>query len=67
MDLADYIKKQNENLDSAVKVIEQYKTLQNNVNRAIEYINENINVEPKELYGLVDGDEILKILKGTKK
>ena len=39
MDLDDYIKKQNENLDSAVKVIEQYKILQNNVNKAIDYID----------------------------
>ena len=39
MDLDDYIKKQNENLDSAVKVIEQYKILQNNVNKVIDYID----------------------------
>lgn len=39
MDLDDYIKKQNENIDSAIKVIEQYKILQNNVNKAIDYID----------------------------
>lgn len=39
MDLDDYIKKQNENLDSAIKVMEKYKELQNNVNKAIDYID----------------------------
>ena len=62
MDLDDYIKKQNENLDSAVKVIEQYKNLQNNVNKAIDYIDNIIDnqVTKKDL------EHIKNTLKSTK-
>lgn len=34
------------------------------LNKAIEYIKEDMYVEPKELYGLVDGEHLLNILQG---
>jgi hypothetical protein len=33
--------------------------------KAIEYIKEDIYVEPKALYGLIDGEHVLNILKGV--
>lgn len=36
--------------------------LKNQKQEAIKYIKEDMYVEPKELYGLVDGEAILKIL-----
>ena len=43
------------------------KLLQDRINKAIEYIKEDMYVEPKELYGLVDGEHLLNILQGSDK
>ena len=37
------------------------------IDKAIEYIKNDMYVEPKELYGLVDGEHLLNILKGDNK
>lgn len=49
-----------------IKAIEQqnYKTRNE---KAIEYIKEDMYAEPKELYGLVDGEHLLNILQGSDK
>ena len=36
------------------------------IDKAVEYINNEYDVEPHELYGLVSADELLNILKGEK-
>lgn len=41
---------------------EEINRLNNIINKAIEYIKEDMYVEPKELYGLVDGEHLLNIL-----
>ena len=53
------------------EVILEEKELLNEIDRlrninknAVEYIKEDIYVEPKELYGLVDGEHLLNILEG---
>lgn len=45
------------------KKLNEYNILQSKIDKAIEYINEEYDAEPKELYGLVNADELLKILK----
>lgn len=58
--------KENE-VEMLEKKLNEYNHLQSKIDRAIEYINEEYNVEPKELYGLVSADELLKILKEADK
>ena len=41
-----------------------YKDYKSRIDKAIEYIKEDMYVEPKELYGLVDGEHLLNILQG---
>jgi NAD+--asparagine ADP-ribosyltransferase len=40
----------------------QNKEMKEKIDKAIEYIKEDMYGEPNELYGLVDGEHILKIL-----
>ena len=42
---------------------ENEKLLQR-IDKAIDYINDEYDIEPKELYGLVSADELLNILRG---
>lgn len=57
------------NLDSTliftyIQNLEQkVNNLQSKIDKAIEYLNEEYDVEPKELYGLVSADKLLEILK----
>lgn len=37
---------------------------QDRIDKAIGYIKEDMYVEPKELYGLVDGEHLLNLLQG---
>ena len=48
---------------------EEHKNLELSmrINKAIEYIKDDMYVEPNELYGLVDGEHLLNILKGDNK
>ena len=41
---------------------EEIQELKSKITKAIEYIKEEMYSEPKELYGLVPADEVLKIL-----
>ena len=50
--------------DESKLLLDYITNLQERINKAIEYIKEDMYVEPKELYGLVDGEHLLNILKG---
>ena len=50
-------------VEALEKRLNEYNHLQSKIDKAIEYINEEYDAEPKELYGLVSADKLLKILK----
>lgn len=71
--LQELIKKYDSELKHKTK---QYEFLRHNeseeierlniiIDKAIEYIKEDMYVEPKELYSLVDGEHLLNILQGS--
>ena len=66
--LLDYItnlQEENEKLNMQNDLMEQnIEDLQDIRDKAIEYIKDDMYVEPKELYGLVDGQAVLNILQG---
>jgi hypothetical protein len=41
--------------------------LKDRIDKAIEYIKDDMYVEPNELYGLVDGEKVKSILQGSDK
>lgn len=46
------------------QLLKDYDDAITRIDKAIEYINEEYYAYPQELTGLIDGDELLKILKG---
>ena len=53
--------------NSPRRILNIVNNLQSKIDKAIEYINNEYDTEPKELYGLVSADELLEILKEDKK
>ena len=61
----DFIDNQYKNtINYNEKLIEYNKDYKSRIDKAIEYIKDDMYVEPKELYGLVDGEHLLNILTG---
>ena len=70
----DYITNLQETIDFQDKWLEYYKDFisENNIKdyktrieKAVEYIKEDMYSEPNELYGLIDGEHLLNILNGS--
>jgi ASC-1-like (ASCH) protein len=50
--------------EQIIKLLDYITNLQQRIDKAVEYINNEYDVEPHELYGLVSADELLNILRG---
>jgi hypothetical protein len=63
-ELQDYILQYFETLKTHHNIEDE---LQDRIDKAVEYIKDDMYVEPNELYGLVDGEKVLNILQGSDK
>lgn len=70
----EQIKAMQENEDSAIKIMKMYEECKKRIDKAIEYIEKNINENEAKFYGIPDYkvfkgniEQVLEILKGEDK